>query len=50
MPDGGAFSWNSDTPMIPESQYESYVVKELIPFKDSAFATYAEKTEDVSVA
>ncbi len=43
MPDGGAFSWYSDSPMIPESQYESYVVKELIPFIDSAFATYTEK-------
>lgn len=43
MPDGGAFSWYSDSPMIPESQYESYVVKELIPFIDSAFATHVEK-------
>ena len=43
MPDGGPYSWYSDSPMIPESQYESYIIKELIPFIDSAFATYAEK-------
>jgi len=43
MPDGGTFSWYSDSQLIPESQYESYVVKELIPFIDSSFATYAEK-------
>ena len=43
MPDGGAYSWYADSPMIPGSQYESYIVKELIPFIDSAFATYAEK-------
>ena len=43
MPDGGASSWYSDSPFIPESQYESYVVKELIPFIDSAFATFASR-------
>lgn len=43
MPDGGAYSWYSDSPMIRDSQYESYIVKELIPFIDSCFATYAQK-------
>ena len=40
MPDGGPYSWYADSPINPESQYESYVVKELIPFVDSAFATF----------
>ena len=43
MPDGGAYSWYADSPIIPESQYESYIVKELIPFIDSAFATFANR-------
>src|SRR3990172_149725 len=43
MPDGGAYSWYADSPMVPESQYESYVVKELVPFVDSIFATHKGK-------
>ena len=43
MPDGGNYSWYSDSPLIPESRYESYIVGELVPFIDSAFATYADR-------
>jgi S-formylglutathione hydrolase FrmB len=43
MPDGGPFSWYTDSPFIPESQYESYIVRELIPFIDSTFDTFREK-------
>ena len=43
MPDGAPFSWYTDSPVQPASQYESYIVKELVPFVDSAFATFAEK-------
>ena len=43
MPDGGPASWYADSPIIPESQYESYVVKELVPFIDSAFTTFANR-------
>ena len=43
MPDGAPFSWYTDSPLQPASQYESYIVKELVPFVDSAFATFAEK-------
>ncbi len=37
MPDGGEFSWYNDSPVKKEWQYESYFVKELIPFVDSIF-------------
>ena len=43
MPDGAPFSWYTDSPVQPLSQYESYIVKELIPFVDSTFATFTEK-------
>jgi S-formylglutathione hydrolase FrmB len=43
MPDGAPFSWYTDSPVQPASQYESYIVNELVPFVDSAFATFAEK-------
>lgn len=31
MPDAGK-SWYLDSPVVPESQYESYIVEELVPF------------------
>ncbi len=43
MPDGGQFGWYTDSPFEKENQYESYIIKELIPFIDSTFDTYAEK-------
>jgi putative tributyrin esterase len=43
MPDGGQFGWYTDSPFEKENQYESYIMKELIPFIDSTFDTYAEK-------
>lgn len=43
MPDGAQFSWYTDSPMQVASQYESYIVKDLLPFIDSMFSTFAEK-------
>ncbi len=30
LPDGGEFGWYLDSPLMPESQYESYVMKDLL--------------------
>jgi S-formylglutathione hydrolase FrmB len=43
MPDGAQFSWYTDSPVQSSSQYESYIVKDLVPFIDSMFSTFAEK-------
>lgn len=43
MPDGGEFSWYNDSPVKKEWQYESYFVKELIPFVDSIFNSQNKK-------
>ena len=43
MPDGGEFSWYIDSPIQKNWNYESYFIKELIPFIDSNFATVKNK-------
>jgi S-formylglutathione hydrolase FrmB len=41
FPDGGQFGWYLDSPVEPKSQYESYIIKELIPYIDSHYLTIA---------
>lgn len=43
MPDGGEFSWYIDSPVRKNWNYESYFIKELIPFVDSNFNTIKNK-------
>ncbi len=40
-PDGGELSWYLDSPFVETSQYESYIVRELLPFVDSTYTTMA---------
>ncbi len=40
-PDGGKSSWYFDSPIDSTSQYESYIIKELVPYVDAHFATKA---------
>ena len=40
-PDGGGQSWYLDSPVLPESQYETFIVSELIPTVDSLYPTLA---------
>jgi S-formylglutathione hydrolase FrmB len=42
-PDGGVSSWYFDSPVDSAFRYETYIVKELIPFIDSHYATVAER-------
>jgi S-formylglutathione hydrolase FrmB/lysophospholipase L1-like esterase len=42
-PDGGEFGWYVDNPRIPGTNYESFVVGDLIPEVDSRFPTIAAK-------
>lgn len=39
FPDGNPFGWYLDSPVDPESRYESYIIKELIPYIDARYAT-----------
>ena len=39
MPDGGLASWYVDSPTASQSQYESYIVKELAPFIENRYTT-----------
>jgi S-formylglutathione hydrolase FrmB/lysophospholipase L1-like esterase len=39
FPDGDQFSWYLDSPTMPESQYQSYVAKELVAYIDSHYPT-----------
>lgn len=43
LPDGGFNSWYFDSPINPAIKYESFIVKELVPFIDSAYATKADR-------
>ena len=43
LPDGGYNSWYFDSPINPSIQYETFIVKELIPFIDAAYATKANR-------
>lgn len=42
FPDGNPYGWYLDSPLEPNSQYESYIIKELIPYIDSQYSTIAE--------
>ena len=42
-PDGGKTSWWLDSPIDPAYQYETFVVKELLPFVDARFHTKADR-------
>ena len=39
VPDGGFSSWYFDSPVDPTYQYETYIIKELIPEIDEKYAT-----------
>ena len=43
LPDGGYNSWYFDSPINPLIKYESFIVKELVPFIDSAYSTKADR-------
>lgn len=43
-PDGGKQGWYLDSPVLPESQYETFIVSELIPTVDSLYHTLASST------
>lgn len=40
-PDGGKSSWYFDSPTDSSMQYESYIIKELVPYVDANFPTNA---------
>lgn len=42
-PDGGYAGWYLNSPLVDSNQYESFFIKELIPFIDSRYRTIAEK-------
>lgn len=42
LPDGGYNSWYIDSPVDPESQYETHVSKEVVHYVDSAYNTIPE--------
>lgn len=44
FPDGGQYGWYVDSPKEPKSQYESYFVKEHIPYIDSHYSTIADRS------
>ena len=39
FPDGNPFGWYVDSPIDSTSQYESYIIRELIPYVDQHFRT-----------
>ena len=39
FPDGSQFGWYIDSPTIKDSNYESYLIKELIPYVDQHYET-----------
>ncbi|WP_116106986.1 alpha/beta hydrolase [Lewinella sp. IMCC34191] len=41
MPEGEVFSYYLDSPVLPESQFETYITKEVIPAIDEQFRTVA---------
>lgn len=44
MPDTGYNSWYLDSPLKAESQAESYIIEELIPYIDSHYRTIADRS------
>jgi S-formylglutathione hydrolase FrmB len=47
--DGGHHSWYLDSPVRPESQYETYIIDDVVPAIDSAFTTIASYTGRVLI-
>lgn len=43
FPDGGEFGWYVDSPYEKDSQYESYIAKELVAYIDKTYPTVAQK-------
>lgn len=43
VPDGGKTSWWLDSPIDPKYQYETFVIKELIPHIDQNYQTLAQR-------
>lgn len=43
FPDGSPFSWYLDSPTMPESQYQSYVAKELVDYVDAHYPTVTDR-------
>lgn len=43
LPDGGYNSWYFDSPINPTIRYESFIVKDLVPYIDSAYPTNADR-------
>ncbi len=43
MPDGGKDSWYADNVNLPNQNYESYFIKELVPEIDAKYRTLAER-------
>ncbi len=43
LPDGGYSSWYFDSPINTAVRYESFIIKELVPFIDSAYSTKADR-------
>jgi len=39
-PDGGYDSWYIDSPVKPNSKFETYVIKEVVPFVDAHYRTW----------
>lgn len=44
-PDGGKTSWWLDSPIDPRSQYETFIVDELVPYIDKMFLTIADRSK-----
>lgn len=45
FPDGSKFGWYLNSPQEENSQYESYIIKELIPMVDRTFPTIAARSK-----
>ena len=43
MPEGEIFSYYVDSPIDPNSKFETYIIKEVIPFIDSKYRTINDK-------
>ncbi len=43
MPEGEIFSYYIDSPVDPNSKFETYIIKEVIPFIDSKYRTVKDK-------
>jgi S-formylglutathione hydrolase FrmB len=48
-PDGGYGSWYLNSPIKKDSQYESFIIKELIPYVDKNYKTLAKRESRVIV-